>query len=512
MNTNKISRVLAMFFVGAMAFTSCTDGFESANRPGEFTSGDELSRDNYNTGAFLLQMQNAAFPEQENDYQMMQDLIGNYLGRYFTYANNGFAGSNFAKMNAPLGWVSWPFAQITPRIVSAFKEVERLTDKTSLGYSWALILRTQAFLRLTDMYGPFTIGAEEDPNAYSSQEKVYTNLIADLDLAINNLKGMVTGGKLVAYEESDRVYNGDFTKWLKFANSLKLRMAIRMRYVNPTMAQTVAEQAVADGVIMDNKDNCSIFYKPHGLYKTSVEWGDTRACADIETYMNGYNDPRIDKYFKPTATEGDRPIIGCRAAADIKAKPTAMAIYSAANVNDDTRGVWLTAAEMAFCRAEGALLGWSGMGGNVEQLYNQGIALSFEQWGVSGAEDYANNSDRTPASYKDADGGYGGDASAPSSITIKWDNDASMDVKMERLMVQKWIAMFPDGQEAWNEIRRTGYPKVMPLAQSAAFDLLVPNRIPFDNSEKVNNPENYAKAVQLLGGADNYATKMWWQK
>ena len=62
-----------------------------------------------------------------------------------------------------------------------------------------------------------------------------------------------------------------------------------------------------------------------------------------------------------------------------------------------------------------------------------------------------------------------------SSITVKWDDNASTSEKMERLMVQKWIALFPDGQEAWSEIRRTGYPKVFPSAQSTAYDLTVPN-------------------------------------
>ena len=78
--------------------------------------------------------------------------------------------------------------------------------------------------------------------------------------------------------------------------------------------------------------------------------------------------------------------------------------------------------------------------------------------------------------------------------------------------MQKWIALYPDGQEAWFEIRRTGYPKVFPVAQTTAYDIEVANRIPFDYTEETNNKQNYDRAVQLLGGADNYATKMWWQK
>ena len=180
-------------------------------------------------------------------------------------------------------------------------------------------------------------------------------------------------------------------------------------------------------------------------------------------------------------------------------------------MTQDTRGIWMTAAEMAFCRAEGALAGWN-MGGTVESLYNEGITLSFEQWGASGAADYIANSTATPADYVDAADGYGQAHAKMSSITVKWDDNASASEKMERLMVQKWIALFPDGQEAWSEIRRTGYPKVFPSAQSTAYDLTVPNRLPFDYMEPVNNPDNYQKAVQLLGGPDTYATKMWWQK
>lgn len=504
---------LSLIAASALLITGCTADFEEANRPGDKTSSEELGRDNYSTGSFLVQMQNEAFPEQENTYQMNQDLIGNYLGRYFTYANNGFAGNNFVRMNAPVGWVRYPFADSMPKTVSAFNEIVRLTGTESLSYAWALILRAQSFLRLTDMYGPLPIGAEEESNAYSSQQKVYHTLVADLDKALGIITPMIQagGGTLTQFTNSDKVYDGDFTKWVKYANSLKLRMAIRMRLAEPEYARTVAEQAVADGVITSNADNATILYVPNGLYKTSVEWGDSRACADIESYMTGYNDPRLTQYFSTPATPGDRAIIGCRAGAKIGNKSVADAIYSAAKVTQDTRGIWMTAAEMAFCRAEGALAGWN-MDGTAESLYNEGITLSFEQWGASGAADYIANSTATPADYVDAADGYGQAHAKMSSITVKWDDNASASEKMERLMVQKWIALFPDGQEAWSEIRRTGYPKVFPSAQSTAYDLTVPNRLPFDYMEPVNNPDNYQKAVQLLGGPDTYATKMWWQK
>lgn len=503
--------------LGLGALTSCTAGFEDANRPGKYASAEELSRDNYTIGSFLIQMQNAVFPEQENDFQMDEDLIGNYLGRYMTYANGGWSNSNFATMNAPANWVRYPFKSITPKFVSAFNEIVRLSDgKKDLNYAWALILRVHGYLRMTDKYGPFPIGAEKDANAYSSQETIYNKLIQDLDEAVAVLNTQMGGNtSYIANKMFDRVYDGKMYNWVKFANSLKLRMAIRMRFADPEKAKQYGEEAVKAGVITANEDNCAITFIPHGLYKTSIEWGDSRACADIESYMTGYGDPRLPKYFKEVEerNDGSRSIIGCRAGAKIGNKSIADAKYSAANVSSTTKGVWLTAAEMAFCRAEGALAGWQGMGASVAELYREGIRLSFQQWEAGDPNDYMWNGWSTPADYEDARDGFGQSATHLSNITVGWDDFATEEQKLERLIVQKWIALFPNGQEGWNEIRRTGYPKVFKLMQSsAAGGLNVPNRIPFADTEITENPENLEKAKLLLNGADDYATMMWWQR
>ena len=89
-----LSNISGMFLIGAAcllgagSMTSCTDGFEDANRPGNKIDNEQLNRDNFASGSFLVQLQNQTFPEQENAYQMNFDLIGNYLGRYLTYANH----------------------------------------------------------------------------------------------------------------------------------------------------------------------------------------------------------------------------------------------------------------------------------------------------------------------------------------------------------------------------------------------------------------------------------------
>lgn len=83
---------------------------------------------------------------------------------------------------------------------------------------------------------------------------------------------------------------------------------------------------------------------------------------------------------------------------------------------------------------------------------------------------------------------------------------------MERIITQKWIALWPLGQEAWSEIRRTGYPKVFDLVETPKYPVQIPNRLPFSYNEYTTNKSNVESAVSLLGGADTFATKLWWQK
>lgn len=503
------------FAVFCIVLSSCTADFEDANRPGHETSLEELGRDDYAVSSFITELQNFAFPEQENAYQNTEDLIGNYLSRYMTYSKASFSVKNYSCFNAPDDWKIVPWRDIFAPATSSFNSVAYLTKKEGAMYALALILRAQLLLRFTDTYGPLPIGIEADANAYSSQEAVYDYLFKSIDEAIGIISPLLASKPdLVLKADADHVYQGRMGLWIKFANSLKLRMAIRMRNVKPQQAKEIAEAAYKAGVIESNEENCAVEYIPNGQYKTSVEWGDSRACADLESYMNGFKDARINRYFKPTVEAGSRTVIGCRAGSNVTNKDMAMRKYSAANVNETTKGVWMTAAEMTFCRAEGAMIGWS-MGDSPKNLYEKAIRLSFEQWGVSDkVDEYLNNSHHKPSSYTDAAGGFGGNHEPMSEITVGWKDGASEEENMERLIVQKWIALFPDGQEGWNEIRRTGYPKVFPIMQATSgYNLSVPNRIPFDPREMTgNNKENYQKAIGMLGGKDDYAAKMWWQK
>lgn len=494
--------------------SACTAGFEDANDPREKANAEILGRDNYNVASFMANLQNASFPEQENAAQMTYDLIGRYVGRYYTYTVGGWNGKSFATFNAPEGWVRWPYRELLPKVIANFNDVKRLAGdnyKNDLNYNWALITRAHSFLHLTDIYGPLPLGLDENnPTAYNSQEVIYKQLIADLNAAIAYIDANSVG-TITSLASVDEFYGGDFSKWRKLANSLKLRIAVRMRFVEPTLAKQYAEEAVASGVIEANSDNLVRYYNPLGIYKTTVEWGDSRMAADIDSYMNGYSDPRLSKFFKPATTQTVRDYVGCLAGANIGNKDIATGLYSAGNFTATSGDPYLTAAEMYFCRAEGVLAGWNMGGRSVQDYYEAGVKASFEQWGAGDATSYL-TSTATPSPYSDATGGYGMSLTAPSTITVAWDNSATTAQQLERIITQKWIALYPNGQEAWSEIRRTGYPQIFDIqtSKNGYTSLKTPNRIPFDSEEKVNNATNYAAGVALLGGADNYATRLWW--
>lgn len=519
MNNNifkKMKTVLASTLLCSLFLVSCTDNFEDMNRnPGQPTD-DEIMEGYYKLGAFFPQMLNYAYPAQENAYQMGQNLIGDPYGRYLSIANTW--ATNFSIFNAPAGWVNSPFNDVFGKVYGGWIQVKEQTDSKGALYAWAQIIRVTAMQRMADMYGPMPyskVGSGGTGSAYDSQEDVYKNMFADLDAAIAELTTFVAENPdYNAMAKFDKVYNGNFTKWIKYANSLKLRMALRIVYADPALAKQKAEEAVSHpiGVITDNNDNAQNAFPSNPIWTMTTAWGDSRACADIIAYMNGYNDPRVSRYFTKSQVEGSPEYHGLRTGISISGKDWADRYSSATYVQTD-KTLWMPASEVAFLKAEGDLRGWN-MGGTAKDLYEEGIKLSFAQWLASGADTYLQDATSKPGDYADPNPELA--AKAISTITIKWNDADPFETKLERLITQKWIAMYPLGTEAWSEQRRTGYPRFFPVLVNAGDDAnlktRLASRIPFPPDEANNNKQNYDEAVRLLGGTDNYSTKLWWDK
>jgi hypothetical protein len=314
-----------------------------------------------------------------------------------------------------------------------------------------------------------------------------------------------------ALKAYDVVYGGDFKKWVKFANSLKLRMAMRIAFVDPVNAQKYALEAINHpiGVIEANDENAEIDNDTNSLWVMWGPYADTRAAAEITTYLKGYNDPRLSKYFVPAEETDDYR--GMRVGIVIPSHDWACKNFSVPNIAEKAPTLWMCAAEVAFLKAEAAAY-WGWIGDDAETLYNQGISLSFAQWGAGDAAAYANDDTSMPNGYTD-DPNY--TAGAPSTITIKWDNAATNEEKLERIITQKWIAIYPLGHEAWAEKRRTGYPRFFDIPVVTNTDQTLKtrgaSRIPYGIDELRNNAQNYNAALNMgLGGRDDYGTRLWW--
>lgn len=469
---------------------------------------------------YIERMNEIVNPAQNNKYQHNNSMLGDCYGRYMSITSDAWL-ENFSNFNAKDSWIDSPFKDVLTGFYPNWIDLEEKVKGEGIHYSWAKILRVAAMQRLTDMYGPIPyskMGTGLSQTPYDSQEDVYKAMFEDLNSAIEEITESIrldSENKQIDDEGKDHVYGGNMIKWLQFANSLKLRMALRIVYADESLAKENAESAITHiyGVMKSNDDNAAISFEPNPINIMWEEYKDSRACADIVSYMTGYNDPRLGSYFKETTTAGYPKYIGLRTGIDLSKLTQAKAqLYSTPNIERDEPLMWMNAAEVAFLKAEGALRGWN-MGGTAEDFYKEGVRLSFEQYKLSGADTYLTNNTNKPAGYIDPNNN---NESAQSTITIKWEESADAEEKLERIITQKWIAMWPLGQEAWSEQRRTGYPRFFKVLENrsaeASLSTKFAARIPFSPAERITNPDNLNAAIQLLGGPDGYGTKLWWDK
>lgn len=507
-----IKLILAGFAFAATA--ACTGNYEDINRNPYEVTDSETERDAYNLTAALVTLQNNVLSTEINRLQQTDCLLGGAWGRYMAESKASSWEGKFSTLNPPTDWSCVVFNEIVPQVYPALTKIKNVT-KDPVPIAISNILKVMALHRVTDTYGPIPyskIGEDGKVQvAYDSQQVVYETMFAELTSAIDMLTLHVTES---ISPNADQIYRGDLTKWVRLANSLKLRLAMRVVYVQPDMAQRMAEEAVnhSIGVMTANSDNAALntFGAEGNPMNVVVKYniGDHRAIADLTLYMNSYADPRRDAYFEKSGFT-ELPYSGFRSGVRLGGVEQFQK-HSIFKMDKQTPLRWLSVAEVMFLRAEGAMRHWN-MGGTAESFYTRAVELSFDQWGVTGASAYLANTTE-PTVYTDPTGLYSYNDQV-STITVKWDEGASDEVKLERIITQKWIANFPLGLEAWADMRRTGYPKVMPVVVNGSAVLKngdTPRRCPYPIDEAINNAENYAKAVEMLGGADNIATRVWW--
>ena len=339
------------------------------------------------------------------------------------------------------------------------------------------------------------------------------------------------------------MYGGNVSNWIRFANSLQLRLALRISYANPTLAKAKAEDALKasnGGIIETNDQNATWknYQTSTNAMRTAIMYNahDSRPSAEIACYMNGYKDPRISSYLTESGSAGSSSLGGVpykNEDGTWMTSPNGTSLqyvgirrgwqtfsttwsvnFSDINLPGNTPALWMNASEVAFLRAEGAaVFGWE-MGDNAENLYNKGIELSFENYGVADqASAYINDDKSVPAQFYDPTNLNPWNGTIPG-VTIKWDDTLTPEEKQQKIITQKWIANWTLGNEAWADYRRTGYPFLIPVAYNGSPDVNInrgPQRLPYPSAEYTDNLVNVQKAVQdYLKGPDNWATKLWW--
>ncbi len=506
----------------------CTSNYLDINSNPYEPDYEQMQADGYIISAALSNLASTVISTDVNTTQFTECLMGGPLGGYMADSNSGWANT-ISNYNATDGWTNVLLAsdQCVPKVYSNLAELQDNTDDEVV-LAIAQVIKVAAMHRVTDTYGPIpysniTTGGQLQV-AYDSQETVFDTMFQELDDAIEVLTTYRTTS---IPSTTDYIYGGDVEKWAKFANSLKLRLAMRIVYADEAKAQQMAEEAVNSevGVMTDNSDNAqmtSFGEKGNPIY-TAVKYnqasdcvtgGDTHAAADIVAYMNGYNDPRRSAYF--IESEWDSyDYVGLRHGIEIPENSVTRR-YSGVNVTTTSPVVWMNAAEVSFLCAEAVAVFGFNMGGTAQDFYEQGVRLSFDQWGVSGVDDYLADNTSTPGTYIDPYG-VNNYNSTLSSITIAWDESATTAEKQERIITQKWIANWLLGNEAWADYRRTGYPTIIPAtdegnkSNGVVDSKLGARRMPYPTNEYTTNNANVQQAVsELLKGTDNMATRVWW--
>jgi hypothetical protein len=524
----KKSKAIWLCALGMIALASCTKNFEKYNTNPNALTSEQLNGDGQNIGAFFPDMETSIMRTVTWEYQVQQNLNADFFSGYMMSADP-FGGNNNTTYALRSDWNSYPFDEAYQHVMSNWLQIKQrgLATHPDL-VAAATIIKVEALHRVSDIYGPLPysqFGTAPFSVPYDSQQAVYNKFFGELDTAITTLTTFVKANPGVKpFAKFDLIYGGDYIQWIKFANSLKLRLAMRISYADAALAQKEAEAAVnneygtltvvADGAYVNSVLGVS-YTSPLNVITTS--WGDVSMGAPAESILSGYNDPRLAKYYAPsTAVAGQYKGIRLGVA---YSSGTQYGGFSQLNILPTAPIQLMVASESYFLKAEGALRGWNMGGGTAQSYYGQGIALSFAEKGAGAADAYIADATSTAAPYVDPTNTANNvPAGSPylNNVTIKYNAADPFETNLQRIITQKWIAMYPDGQEAWTEYRRTGYPKMFPVVNNNSNgtinSVIGIRRLPFAASEVSNNATEVQKAISLLSGPDNGGTKLWWDK
>lgn len=529
------------YIVGVLAlslFTACD--FQKVNTNEFELLPEEGLMDGISIGGPITAMQKCVFPvgtqadgtSVANRYQTAYNLAADCWSGYFGQ-NNNWGGPNNLNYFLKDGWVASSYTESYSTVVPLWQDLKGKTEtQFPEVFALAQILKISAWHKATDMFGPIPYkeaGKGLITVPYDSQEEVYKAMFKELSDAIEVLTKYADNGNSKLLPNADAVYAGDVHKWVVYANSLMLRLAMRVYYADAALSKKYALQAVNHSYgVMKTKDDEAKMERGASLeFKNNFDvlinqYNECRMGSSMLAYLGGYQDPRLPKYFN-TSTVSQAVTVGTYG--KYSGVPTGHDVSSNDAFRDSSRPAitsttptyWMRASEVYFLLAEAALHGFA-VGGTAESLYEKGIEMSFEENGIASSEvaDYMSSGLKPSAySFHLTNPGVNVDVPAVTEATTAW--SGTDEEKLEKIMIQKWIALYPNGQEAWTEYRRTGYPKLHSVVTNYSNGEVDSEvgirrmRFPTNKSTSAEDIANLESARKLLrGGLDKAGTRLWW--
>ncbi|MCC8035205.1 MAG: SusD/RagB family nutrient-binding outer membrane lipoprotein, partial [Rikenellaceae bacterium] len=515
MNYNILKTICLAAFLGIFT-ASCTGNFDDLNssktKPDPQTDMNSIER----VGVLIPNLLYLMHNQQENNSQMIDQFVGGQYGGYFAMTHS-WSNMTFGSFNPPADWVQIPFNTTFTTFYSNYNKIAELLEYKGYVYAWVNVVKVNVLLRIVDTYGPIPyskMGEGQFAVPYDSVEEIYEQMLEELTESIAVLQNVVdeSSGETPLIGEYDYVYGGDFRKWIAFANTMKLRLAVRIAHLEPELAREAITEAVASGPLLDNGYNAYLTCFDNPYRKAAQDWEELAINATLDVFMNGWEDPRRSAYMTRTA-DGD--YLGVRMGiSGIDKSNVAVTAYSRPNFEAASPIPVMCAAETYFLLAEIALKGLDGNGADwtqAEAYYETGIQTSMNQHNVAIGSYLSGTAN--PRSYSDPNGN-GSSSSTVTGVTVAWSDGASTeDAKLEKIITQKWLAMYPVGFEAWSEFRRTGYPQMVPANSNLSSTTYIGSisntksrlvrRLPDPPDEYSGNSETGQYAVDTwLGGQD----------
>ncbi|MDR0687579.1 MAG: SusD/RagB family nutrient-binding outer membrane lipoprotein [Prevotellaceae bacterium] len=428
-------------------------------------------------------------------------------------------------------------------------------------YQIARIMKAYTFHRMTDLYGdiPYSEAGrlKEGINApkYDTQQAIYDDLLKELDEAQAAISGSTS-----QLGSHDLYYGGDAGKWKKLANSLMLRVAMRLSKVDPAKAETWAKKALANGLFASVDDNAMLVHTDGTPSNDSAEpYAKIFSDADAGTFfisetflkiLTDANDPRIaligsvcddprNSYSSSAYEKGDAT------PAKQRGLPVGYDRYDPAQKPDDAFYGWnminvvsaedtvafknapasyrsfysvpnrytysdpktaptmiVTHAETQLLLAEAAVRGWVS-GSSAEDYYKAGVRAAMEQF------KFYSNGQELYSQYLSA-------ATVDAYVNALSLSGSDED-KLKAINTQYYITTFCDEYEAFANWRRSGYPELTPVDNreypvTSHVSNEIPRRFTYPSSESQSNPVNYVEAVKRLSNGDRMDSRVWWDK